>query len=83
VSRGPDPEITAVEILCYMTQHPDPGFTAREVGEEFGRTRQWADNRLKSMEERGLLRSKNPGGRARFYWPSHEGKEQLREDRSG
>jgi len=66
-----------------MTSHPDPGFTAREIANEFNKTRQWADNRLKAMEEEELLHSKNPGGRARFYWPSHEGKQFLRESQSG
>jgi predicted transcriptional regulator len=65
-----------------MAQHPDPAFTAREIADEFEKTRQWADNRLKQMESDSYLHSKNPGGRARFYWISHEGKERLRDERS-
>jgi len=62
-----------------MVQSPDPAFTAREVADEFERTRQWADNQLKSLEDDGLLKSKNPGGRNKFYWPSDAGKDHLRE----
>lgn len=82
MSRGPDPDISAVDILGWMAQHPDPGFTAGEVAEEYDKTRQWADHRLGKMEEDGLLRSKNPGGRSKFYWPTRAGKERLQEERS-
>jgi predicted HTH transcriptional regulator len=81
VPRGPDPEVTPAAILRFMVEHPDPGFTAVEVAEEFDKSRQWADNRLKVMVDDGLLHSKNPGGRARWYWPSSAGKELLRESR--
>jgi predicted transcriptional regulator len=65
-----------------MVQNTDPGFTAREIAEEFDKTRQWADNRLKTMADDGLLESKNPGGRARFYWPSRDGLQLLEDERS-
>jgi predicted transcriptional regulator len=64
-----------------MVQSPDPAFTAKEVSDEFEKTRQWADNRLKSLASEGYLESKNPGGRSRFYWVTEEGKEHLRETR--
>ena len=83
VTRGPDPEISAVEILRFMVEHPDPAFTAKEVSGQFEKTRQWADNRLKAMEGDSLLESKNPGGRSRFYWPSPEGKQKVWDEREG
>ena len=82
MTRGPDPDVSPREILLFMVQSPDPAFTAAEVGDEFGKTRQWADNRLKSLEEDNLLRSKNPGGRSRFYWVSELGMMHLEETRS-
>lgn len=82
MSRGPDPEVSAREILLYFVQSADAGFTANEVAEEFDMSRQNADHRLKRLEDRGLVKSKNPGGRARFYWPSEEGRQFLEEARN-
>ena len=79
MTRGPDPAVSAAEILFVIIREDDPAYTANEIAEEFDRTRQWADNRLKSMEEDGLLESKNPGGRARFYWETDNGTELLME----
>lgn len=81
VSRGPDPSVTTREILQFFVESPDPGFTATEVGEEFDKSRQWADNRLKSLEDEEYLISKNPGGRARFFWISTAGEQYLAETR--
>jgi predicted transcriptional regulator len=64
-----------------MVQSPDPAFVASELGDEFDRTRQWADNQLKNLESEGLLQSKNPGGRSRFYWVTDDGKKYLCESR--
>ncbi len=81
MSRGPDPSVTTREILRFFVESPDPGFTAAEVGDEFEKSRQWADNRLKSLESEGYLESKNPGGRARFFWISTGGEQYLAETR--
>lgn len=79
--RGPAPDVSAAEILRFMVEHPDRAFTAGELAEEFDKTRQWADNRLKIMEDDGYVKSKNPGGRSRFYWPTDEGKRYLHSQR--
>jgi DNA-binding MarR family transcriptional regulator len=63
-----------------MLQSTDPAFTAAEIGDEFDKTRQWADNRLDSMESDGLVQSKNPGARSKFYWITDKGKERLQAD---
>lgn len=81
MTRGPDPSETARDILLYMVQTPDPGFMATEVAGEFGRTRQWADKRLGQLEDDGLVKSKNPGGNAKFWWPTANGKKYLEETR--
>jgi len=74
---GPDPDVTAREILLFMVQSTDPGLTAQEIAEEFDKTRQWGGQRLRKLDDRGLVNSKNPGGNARFYWVSDEGKDHL------
>lgn len=81
VSRGPDPDVTEREILLFMVTSPDPAFTANEIAEEFDKTRQWADNRMRQMGSDSLLRSKNPGGRAKFHWVTESGKAYLQEGR--
>jgi len=61
-----------------MVSHPDPGFTANELGDEFGKTRQWADKQLKKLEANGLVTSKNPGGRSKWYWPTTKGRQLVK-----
>jgi DNA-binding MarR family transcriptional regulator len=68
-------------VLVFFVESPDPGFTARELGEEFEKTRQWADQRLKQLKDEGLLESKNPGGRSRFYWITTAGEQYLADTR--
>jgi len=80
MSRGPDPDVPAWKILEWMINHPDKGFTAREVGDEFGKTRQWADTQLDKLVERDLAKSKNPGGRSKFYWTTDQGEEHYWEN---
>jgi hypothetical protein len=50
--------VSAVRILRFMVEHPDPGFTANEVATEFDKTRQWADHRLKKMADADLVEAK-------------------------
>jgi DNA-binding MarR family transcriptional regulator len=66
-----------------MVQSPDPAFTAAEIGEAFDKTRQWGDQQLKELEQKGLLNSKNPGTRSRFYWVSEAGEKYLQETKDG
>lgn len=64
-----------------MLQTPDPAFTAGEIADEFDKTRQWGHNKLTDLERDGFVKSKNPGGNARFYWVTATGKEFLRDTR--
>jgi len=57
-----------------MINHPDRAFTAQEIAEQYDKTRQWGHNQLTSLEDSGHIRSKNPGGRSRFYWVTDAGK---------
>jgi len=79
VSRGPDRDVPPDKILAYMDEHPDPGFTAREIAENFDKTRQWADKQLRDMENDNLITSKNPGGRSKWYWVTTGGKKLLKQ----
>lgn len=79
--RGPDPAVHTRAILQFFVESPDPGFTAREVADEFEMSRQWADKRLKALEEQEYINSKNPGGRARFYWITTTGEQYLADTR--
>lgn len=81
VPRGPDPEADTRSLLQFFVESPDPGFTAQEVADEFDKTRQWADNRLDDLVDEGLLDSKNPGGRSKWFWITPAGREYLRETR--
>lgn len=64
-----------------MIEHPDPGFSTKEVASEFGKTRQWADHRLSKMVDEGLLEVKKSGQRSKWFWPSPKGKQLLWESR--
>jgi len=82
VTRGPDPSVSKREVLEFFVESPDPAFTAQELADEFDKTRQWADQRLKQLKDDGCLESKNPGGRARFYWITTTGEQYLADTRS-
>lgn len=81
MTRGPEPSVSIREVLVFFVESPDPAFTAQELADEFEKTRQWADRRLKQLKEDGYLESKNPGGRARFYWITTAGEQYLAETR--
>lgn len=78
---GPNKAASNREVLLHFVQHPDPAFTVRELAEEFDKTRQWADNTLKELEAQEFLKSKNPGGGAKFYWVTEAGKKYLADTR--
>jgi len=78
---GPNKAASNREVLLHFVQDPDPAFTARELAEEFDKTRQWADKTLKELERESYVKSKNPGGGAKFYWVTEAGKEFLRDTR--
>lgn len=78
VTRGPDPDVPARDILQFFEKSSDPGFTAREVADQFDKTRQWADNRLDDLVSAGYLDSKNPGGRSKWFWITPSGLQLLR-----
>jgi len=54
--------------------YPDPVFTAVELAEEVGVTQQASHSKLSNLEDRGLVRSKEVGSRARVWWVTDEGR---------
>jgi len=54
--------------------NPDPVFTAVELAEDVGVTQQAAHSKLTNLEDRGLVRSKEVGSRARVWWVTDEGR---------
>ena len=79
MTRGPDPSVSTFELLSFFAESSDPAFAAQEISNEYNKTRQWADRRLKQLESEGYLKSKNPGGRARVYWVTNSGEQYLSE----
>lgn len=70
--RGPKPQVTDEEILAVFRKAEDPFLTATEIAEELPIKRRGIYNRLKSLEEDGVLRSKKVGGRTTGWWyPGH------------
>lgn len=52
----------AYEILQFLAAHPEQGFTPKEIGEETGVPRGSVGTTLARLEERDLVRHKEP------YW---------------
>jgi len=65
---GPDPDVSAVDILRVFVERPDPAFIASEIAAEVGMTTQGARNRLEQLCDDGYLATKQPGERTRLWW---------------
>lgn len=73
MSRGPDPEVSELEILHYFVTSAEPAFIASEIASEFDTTIEGARHRLEKMVEQDLLRRKKPGNRTVIYWITDHG----------
>lgn len=80
MSRGPDPEIGAVEILKQFVISPDPAFVPSEIAEELDVTTEGARHQMNNLVDRGLLAKKKPGERTVLYWITPEGKQYYAEN---
>lgn len=65
------------EYLRVFALSNDPVLTAVEVGEMVGVSQQAAHSRLTSLERDGYVESKKVGGRARVYWLTDQGRDQI------
>lgn len=70
---GPDPAVTAQEVLARLRERPDPcaPATAPEVAAMFDVTSTTARDRLGALVQGGELASKKVGARGRVYWIPH------------
>lgn len=74
MSDGPgrEPMITDDEILEVFKSNPDPALTTSELAEVLPIGRRGILDRLKELEEQGVLKSKKVGGRSKIWWyPGH------------
>lgn len=61
-------EVTDQEILKLFDKDNEAFLTAPEIADRFGVSRQAVNNRLKRMEEDGLVESKKAGASAVGWW---------------
>lgn len=80
MTRGPDPEISTIDILEQFIVNPDPVFIASEIAEKLDVTEQGARHRLNKLSEDKLLRKKKPGSKTVMYWITEDGIDYYREN---
>jgi predicted ArsR family transcriptional regulator len=80
MSPGPDPQITAVDILRVCLSSPDPAFVPAEVAAELDVTTEGARHQMTQLVDRGLLERKKPGSRTVLYWVTDAGREYYFEE---
>ena len=69
---GRKPTVSDDEILNVFHNSPDPVLTAPEIAEQFSISRRGILDRLRNLEDDGILRSKKVGGRRTVWWyPGH------------
>lgn len=56
------------EIVEFMLESDEPAFTAGELAEEFGMTRQGMHGRLSGLHEEGRICRKKSGERTVVWW---------------
>lgn len=65
---GPTPRISDEEILAVFRDSEDPVLSTGEVTERIPLKRRATYNRLQSLTDEGLLKSKQIGGRNTVWW---------------
>ena len=71
-------ETSNEEFLVEFYLHDDPALVAIEAADVLNMTRQGLHDRLKELEDNGMLHSKKPG-RDRIYWLTEDGQHAARE----
>ena len=67
-SPGRKPTVSDEEILAVFEKAEDPVLMADEVAESLPIGRRAVYNRLRSLEEQGVLKSKKTGARSTVWW---------------
>jgi len=65
---GRKPTVSNEEILAVFVNAEDPVLMADEVAESLPIGRRAVYNRLRSLEEQGVLQSKKTGARSTVWW---------------
>ncbi len=69
---GRKPTVSDEEILAVFVNAEDPVLMADEVAKSLPIGRRAVYNRLRSLEEQGILESKKTGARSTVWWyPGH------------
>ncbi|MUV85529.1 HTH domain-containing protein [Natronomonas sp. CBA1123] len=69
---GRKPTVTDDEILNLFMSSEDPVLTTREIADDLEIGRRGALKRLKDLEDRGFLKSKEHSGKHTVWWyPGH------------
>lgn len=76
---GRPPDVSDEEILLSVLRTFGPA-TASDVAERSGLKQSGSNKRLQDLVDRGYLHEKKVGARAKVYWLSDEGREQLQSD---
>jgi len=74
MSDGPGrkPTVSDGEILDVFRKSSDPVLTAPEIADQISISRRGILDRLRNLEENGILQSKKVGGRRTVWWyPEH------------
>lgn len=66
--RGPKPQVSDEELLAIFENSKDPVLTATEVAEHVSIARRSVYDRLRKLEDSGVLESKKVGGRTTVWW---------------
>ncbi len=75
---GRKPTVSDEEILAVFENADDPVLMATEVAEPLPIGRRAVYNRLQSLEEDGILKSKKTGARSSIWWyPGYTATEKL------
>ena len=76
-SPGRKPKVSDEEILAVFERAEDPVLMADEVAESLPIGRRAVYNRLRSLEEQEILKSKKTGARSTVWWlPGHTSTEE-------
>lgn len=74
---GRKPTVPDKDIIREIATSPDPIVTAVELSDAIEMSQQGAYSRLESLEEKEFVRSKKVGSRARVWWMTDKGRQQL------
>jgi predicted transcriptional regulator len=75
MARGPDPDITDIDILKIFVGSREPAFVPSEIADDLDVTTEGARHQMEKLVERGLLGKKKPGQRTVLYWITDDGYE--------